>query len=59
MKIIGAFLIFLALYGFQEAVTISNVCWFALGIFLVATEECIQVFMHTARYIHRSVNVKK
>jgi len=53
LKLVGGFLIFLALYGFQEAVTFSNVLWFALGIFLIATEECIQVFMHTARYIHR------
>ena len=53
MKLVGGFLIFLALYGFQEAVTFSNVLWFALGIFLIATEECIQVFMHT------SSNVKK
>lgn len=53
MKLVGGFLIFLALYGFQEAVTLSNVLWLALGIFLIATEECIQVFMHTARYIHR------
>jgi membrane-bound ClpP family serine protease len=53
LKIIGGFLIFLALYGFQEAVTFSNVSWFVIGLFLVAIEEWIILFGHTVRYIHR------
>lgn len=53
MKIVGAFLIFLALYGFQEAVTFSNVCWLVLGVFLIAVQEWLQLFEHTVRYIHR------
>lgn len=53
MKVIGAFLIFLALYGFQEAVTFSNVCWFILGVFLIAIQEWAMLFAHTVRYIHR------
>ena len=53
MKIIGGFLIFLALYGFQEAVTVSNVSWFILGVFFVAIEEWATLFSHTVRYIHR------
>ena len=53
MKIVGAFLIFLALYGFQEAVTLSNVSWFIIGAFLIAIEEWIMLFAHTVRYIHR------
>ena len=53
MKVIGAFLIFLALYGFQTGATFSNVCWFIVGVFLIAIQEWVQVFMHTVRYIHR------
>lgn len=53
MKIIGAFLIFLALYGFQEAVTFSNVLWFIVGVFLIAIQEWILLFSHTVRYIRR------
>ncbi len=53
MKIVGAFLIFLALYGLQEAVTFTNVLWFIVGVFLVAIEEWVSLFSHTVRYIHR------
>ena len=53
MKIVGAFLIFLALYGFQEAVTFANVFWFILGVFLIAIEEWAALFSHTVRYVHR------
>jgi len=53
LKVIGAFLIFLALYSFQNEVTFSNVCWFLLGLFLVAIEEWVILFTHTVRYIHR------
>lgn len=53
MKLVGGFLIFLALYGFQTEVTFSNVCWFVIGLFLVAIEEWILLFGHTVRYIHR------
>jgi membrane-bound ClpP family serine protease len=60
MKIVGGFLIFLALYGFQTEVTRSNVSWFALGVFLIAMEEWFVLFGHTVRYIHRDKpNVKK
>jgi membrane-bound ClpP family serine protease len=53
LKIIGGFLIFLALYGFQTEVTLSNVSWFVLGVFLIAIDEWIMLFSHTVRYIHR------
>lgn len=53
MKIVGAFLIFIALYGFQDGVTFANVLWFALGVFLVAIEQWVTLFSHTVRYIHR------
>ena len=53
MKIVGAFLIFIALYGFQDEVTFINVLWLALGVFLVAIEEWVTLFSHTVRYIHR------
>jgi hypothetical protein len=50
LKIIGAFLIFLALYGFQEAVTFDNVLWFVVGVFLVAVQEWVTLF----KYIHKA-----
>lgn len=53
MKIVGGFLIFLALMGFQTEVTVANVLWFVVGIFLIAIEEWAQLFGHTVRYIHR------
>ena len=53
MKLVGGFLIFLALYGFQEAVTFSNVLWFIIGVFLIAIEEWVTLFCHTVRYVHR------
>ena len=53
MKIVGGFLIFLAVYGFQEAVTLANVSWLILGMFLIAMEEWATLFSHTVRYIHR------
>jgi membrane-bound ClpP family serine protease len=53
LKIVGAFLIFIALYGFQDGVTFTNVLWFALGVFLIAIEEWVTLFSHTVRYIHR------
>jgi len=60
MKIVGGFLIFLALYGFQTEVTFRNVSWLMLGIFLIAMQEWFILFGHTVRYIHRDkTNVKK
>ena len=53
MKIVGAFLIFLALYKFQEAVTFMSVLWFIVGVFLVAVEEWVTLFSHTVRYVHK------
>ena len=50
MKIVGGFLIFLALYGFQEAVTFSNVSWFIIGVFLVAIQEWVALF----KYIYKA-----
>jgi hypothetical protein len=56
MKIIGGFIIFLALYGFGVQITLTGILWLLFGIFLVATQECLDVLMHTTRYIHRSIN---
>lgn len=56
MKLMGGFIIFLALYGFGIEITLTGILWLIFGIFLVATEECMQVLMHTTRYIHRSIN---
>jgi membrane-bound ClpP family serine protease len=53
LKIVGAFLIFLALYGFQEGVTFVNVLWLVLGVFLVAVEEWVTLFSHTVRYVYK------
>jgi hypothetical protein len=56
MKIIGGFIIFLALYGFGVQVTLTGILWLLFGIFLFATQECLDILMHTTRYIHRSIN---
>lgn len=55
MKAIGGFIIFLALWGFGVEITWTGVLWFLFGIFLVATQECLEIMMHTTRYIHRSI----
>ena len=51
MKIIGGFLIFLALYGFQEAVTLSNVLWLIFGLFFIAVEQWVMLF----NYVYKSI----
>jgi hypothetical protein len=53
MKIIGGFIIFLALYGFSVEVTLTGVLWLFFGIFLSATKECLEILMHTIRRANR------
>jgi len=59
MKIIGGFIVFLALYGFGVQITLTGVLWFLFGIFLMAIPEALELFKYTERFIHRSGNVKK
>jgi len=56
MKLIGGLIIFLALYGLGVEITLTGVLWLLFGIFLMATRECLDILMHTTRYIHRSIN---
>jgi hypothetical protein len=49
LKIIGAFLIFIALYGFQEAFTVANVSWFIIGVFLVAINEWVLLVQYICK----------
>jgi hypothetical protein len=46
MKIIGGFIIFLALYGFSVEITFTGILWLLFGIFLSATRECIDILMY-------------
>jgi hypothetical protein len=56
MKFIGGFIIFLAAWGFGTQITLTGILWLLFGIFLVATRECLNIMMHTTRYIHRSMS---
>jgi hypothetical protein len=53
MKIIGGFIIFLALYGFSVEITGTGILWLLFGIFLSATRECLDILMHATRCINR------
>ena len=60
MKMIGALLILFTWWSLSITFTWSALAWMFVGIFLIATEECISFFAHTERFIHRSNNdVKK
>ena len=53
LKLVGGFLIFLALYELQNGFNWFALGWFLLGLFLIAVEEWVLLFGHTVRYIHR------
>jgi hypothetical protein len=49
LKLIGAFLIFLAVHGFQTEVTASNLSWLLIGVILVGIEEFAVIFKRKGR----------
>jgi hypothetical protein len=53
MKIIGGFIIFLALYGFSVEITLTGILWLLFGIFLSATRECIDILVQATRRANR------
>jgi len=59
MKLIGALLILFGWWSLSIMFTWSALFWFFLGIFLIATEECISFLARTERFIHRRTDVKK
>jgi hypothetical protein len=59
MKIIGAFICFLAFFGLSVQITLTGVLWMLFGIFLMAIPVALEMFMRTERFIHRRTNVKK
>ena len=60
MKMIGALLLIFTWWSMSIEFTWSALAWMLVGIFLIATEECISFLAHTERFIHRSDrNVKK
>lgn len=54
MKVVGAFIAFLALWGFETQITLTGIVWLLFGIFLIASQQCIDILGRTVRFIHRS-----
>lgn len=53
MKIIGGFLIFLALYQFNQDIYFPSVFWFLLGILLTLSDHWGTILIYTTQYIHK------
>jgi hypothetical protein len=53
MRATGAFFIFFAWVSLSDTFNWDALGWLILGIFLVATKECLSFFTYTERFIHR------
>jgi len=54
MKVIGAFIVFVAFCGLSLEFDWYNLMWLFIGIGLLALETIIEFFSRTERFIHRS-----